>query len=313
MSITSYRRITQFSFILLIFLIPVLDIFRYDSDLQELIIFGHVWSLGLKQGFYAEHTVWGALQVAVQFFLRAVLPWLLFLALFPLLGYLTGRFFCGWLCPEGALFELADYLTFRVIGRKSIYGPKPNESVVPEGTRLRFVLFALVTMIVVPLIGGISLTGYLVSPRTIFNQIASWHFTFGVKAGIIGVALYMLITSIFVRHVLCKFVCAAGLMQMLFGWISPLSLRLRLDSCRIRECTDCRGCERTCFMNITPRKNKRDISCVNCGACVEACDRELGSGRGLFRLGFGPLRNGTSDQREPSRRSGPVHTDIAHR
>ena len=107
MSLTAYRRITQLTFILIVFLIPVLNIFRYDSDLKELIFFGQVWSLGLKQGFLSDHTAIGAFQVAVQFFLRAILPWLLFLALFPLLGYLTGRFFCGWLCPEGALFELA--------------------------------------------------------------------------------------------------------------------------------------------------------------------------------------------------------------
>jgi Fe-S-cluster-containing dehydrogenase component len=40
-------------------------------------------------------------------------------------------------------------------------------------------------------------------------------------------------------------------------------------------------------MNVTPRKNKRDISCVNCGACVVACNKELGTGKGLFHLGFG--------------------------
>jgi ferredoxin len=40
-------------------------------------------------------------------------------------------------------------------------------------------------------------------------------------------------------------------------------------------------------MNVTPRKNKRDISCVNCGACIEACNSELGPGKGLFHLGFG--------------------------
>ena len=40
-------------------------------------------------------------------------------------------------------------------------------------------------------------------------------------------------------------------------------------------------------MNVNPRKNKRDISCVNCGACVEACNKELGQGKGLFQLRFG--------------------------
>jgi len=101
------------------------------------------------------------------------------------------------------------------------------------------------------------------------------------------VAIYMLITSIFVRHVLCRYVCAAGLMQMLFGWISPRSLRLNMDTARISACTDCKGCDKACFMNVTPRKNKRDISCVNCGACIAACNRELGAGSGLFHLGFG--------------------------
>jgi ferredoxin len=43
---------------------------------------------------------------------------------------------------------------------------------------------------------------------------------------------------------------------------------------------------KSCEVNITPRKNKRDSSCVNCGACVDACNQELGSGRGLFHLGF---------------------------
>ena len=29
-------------------------------------------------------------------------------------------------------------------------------------------------MVVLPLVGGISLTGYLVAPKTIFHQIATW-------------------------------------------------------------------------------------------------------------------------------------------
>ncbi|MDP2158266.1 MAG: 4Fe-4S binding protein [Nitrospirota bacterium] len=278
---------TQIGFILLVFLMPVLNIFRYDTATKELIILGQVWSLGLNEAFYADQSMRGAGHIALQFFLKAILPWIVFLAIFPLLGFLTGRFFCGWFCPEGTLFELADNLTLKFLGRRSFFVKKPNDPEVPEGRKLLYIIIAILSLIVLPLIGGVALTGYLVAPKTIWSQIINWEFTFGVKAGIIGVSIYMLITSILIRHSLCKYICAAGLMQMLFGWVSPVSVRVRMNMDRADECTNCRACEKACFMDVLPRMNKRDISCVNCGACVAACHQELGKGKGLFHFQSG--------------------------
>lgn len=288
-----FRRITQILFILLIFLMPVLDMLRYDSTTKELIVLGQVWSLGLKQGFYADRSIAGATHVALHFVLRAILPWVVLLSLFPLLGYFTGRFFCGWLCPEGAMFEYVDFLSLKLMGRRSLYGKKSNDPEVKRGNKLLYTTIAVSSFIALPLMAGVSLTGYFIAPKSIWSQIINWNLSSGVKAGVAGVAIYMLVTSIFVRHVFCKYVCAAGLMQMLSGWINPASLHITMDSARITECTDCRGCEKACFMGVLPRRNKKDVSCVNCGACIVACNKELGYEKGLFHYnrGFAPLRD----------------------
>lgn len=274
------RRTSQLLFILLIIIMPVFDILRFDSETRSLIFFGNEWGLGLKDNFYADTSLHGVSHVTVQFFLKAILPWIGILSIFPLLGYLSGRLFCGWLCPEGTLFEFFDFLTLKIFGRRSLFGKASNNPEITVRNRLPYAILALLSMIIIPLLGGVVLTSYFVNSKTIWTQIINWQFTFGIKAGIIGVSIYLLISSLIVRHTLCKYVCSAGLMQMLFGWTSPVSLRIKMDQVRIKACTDCRACERVCFMNVKPRLPKRDINCVNCGECIEACNRELG--KGLF-------------------------------
>ena len=185
------RRLTQAGFLLLIFLMPVFDILRYDTATKELFIFGQVWSFGLKSGFYSDPSIYGAAHIAVHFFLKAILPWVIVLSIFPLLGVLLGRFFCGWLCPEGALFELADFLTLKTLGRRSLYKKKPNDPDIKPGSRLLYGVLALLFLLIVPPLTGIALTGYFIAPNTIWHQITTWNFTFGVKAGIIGVSIYI--------------------------------------------------------------------------------------------------------------------------
>jgi len=51
---------------------------------------------------------------------------------------------------------------------------------------------------------------YFVNPATVWSQVMNWEFSFSEKAGIIGVAIYMFLSSMIIRHTLCKYVCSAG-------------------------------------------------------------------------------------------------------
>ncbi|MBI5055650.1 MAG: 4Fe-4S binding protein [Nitrospirae bacterium] len=301
MKLTVYRRTTQAAFILFILLMPVLNIFRYDVDARALIVFGNVWSLGLPQGFYTDRSITGSLHVALRFFLKAILPWILILSVFPLLGTLTGRSFCGWFCPEGAVFELFDFLTVKIFGRRSLFTKRPNDPGEHAKNRMPCIILSLFCMIAIPLFTGIMLTGYFVAPRTVWGQIMNWDFTFGVKAGIIGVSIYLFISAMIVRHTLCKYICGAGLMQMLFGWASPVSLRIKTDPAKLGACTDCRQCEKVCFMNVKPRLLRKDINCVNCGECISACTKELGKEKCIFS--FAQSRHCALPSKEPVRKA----------
>ena len=77
---------------------------------------------------------------------------------------------------------------------------KPNDPGTPAETRLPYIILALFCMITIPLFMGVVMTGYFVNPRTVWSQVLNWEFTFGVKAGIIGVSIYMFISAMIVRH-----------------------------------------------------------------------------------------------------------------
>ena len=58
--------------------------------------------------------------------------------------------------------------------------------------------------------------------------------------------------------------------------------------------------EKVCFMDVKPRAPRRDINCINCGECIEACNMELGDRKGLFSFSMpGPEIKDKKDDISP--------------
>ncbi len=180
-----------------------------------------------------------------------------------LFGLLLGRTICGFLCPVGLIQELLY----------KIKTPKLRKS---KATRvfsyLKYVvLVALVVvlpvMFAVPgfceficpagtLEGGV---GLLANPANegslgMLGPLFTWKFT---------LLIVIVVLSVFVYRVFCRFLCPLGALYGFFCRVSLLGIKLDKQ-----KCTDCGLCISVCKMDI---KRVGDHECIHCGKCIEVC------------------------------------------
>jgi polyferredoxin len=273
MNFQTARRTTQVITLFLLCAIPIFDIFRFDVINLELYLFRQLWSFA-PSGDYVS----GAGGDAVNFVFKAVLPAWFFLLSVPLWGLVLGRMACGWFCPMGAMLEAGDYFDRNIRriskgGMDRLYG-------------LLTILLLLVCLVTI----GVFLSAYFIRPSDILKQVTTFKMSPLLLVISVSNAAVIFIAYTFMRRLFCSFVCLGAIFQILPAVASPLSFRVRFDRKRARLCTNCKGCEKVCFMGIRPRTMKKvDPKCVACGNCITACTQELGKKNKLFSYGFGKI------------------------
>ncbi len=181
---------------------------------------------------------------------------------------LFGRMICGWLCPFGLIQELLH----------KIPTPKLKKSPV---TRLlswfKYVVLVFFVLIVpityafrdtpLPafckyicpagtLEGGLMLLANKVNASyfSMLGPLFTWKFL---------VLVSVVVGSIFIFRVFCRFICPLGALYGLFNRISIFGIRVD-DS----KCTNCGLCVSKCKMDI---RHVGDMECISCGECAEVC------------------------------------------
>jgi polyferredoxin len=157
----------------------------------------------------------------------------------------VGRRYCGRVCAFGALTQLLDAV---LPGRLRVNVPRGLER---NASRIKFALLAF-TLIYFVVTRDMSIYRY-VEPFWMFGMFA----TPPLWAGL-GV---LLVASVFVRNLYCRFLCPVG---AALGLISHLTM-FRIK--RWSECSTCRICQKACQWGAIEGPRILVAECVRCDDC----------------------------------------------
>ena len=181
---------------------------------------------------------------------------------------LFGRMICGWFCPFGLIQELLH----------KIKTPKLKKNKVTRILSYFKYVVLVFFVLIVPIIyafrdtplpafckyicpagtieGGVSLLANEVNSSyfAMLGPLFTWKFLLMVS---------ILVGSIFIFRLFCRFICPLGALYGLFNKISVFGVKVDEP-----KCTHCNLCVNHCKVDI---KHVGDQECISCGECVKVC------------------------------------------
>lgn len=185
-----------------------------------------------------------------------------------LYGILFGRMICGYLCPFGLIGELLH----------KIKTPKLRKSRVTRLLSYLKYVILVIFVFIVPILyafrdvpfpsfckficpagtieGGVLLLSNKLNDSffSMLGPLFTWKFVLMVS---------ILVGSVFVFRLFCRFICPLGAFYGLFNRFSVFGVRFDRS-----KCIDCGKCVTTCKVDI---RHVGDAECISCGECISAC------------------------------------------
>ncbi len=176
---------------------------------------------------------------------------------------LVKKAFCSWLCPIGTLSESLWMLGRKLFGL-DITTPRwldyPLRSL--KYLLLGFFVFSIMHM------DTEALGAFIYSPYNKMADVKMYMFFAELSGMALWTILGLMILSVFVKNLWCRYLCPYGAFLGIAGWLSPLKITRTKSTC-----IDCRLCTQACPMSINVHEAGRVWSdeCTSCMACVQAC------------------------------------------
>jgi cytochrome c oxidase accessory protein FixG len=196
---------------------------------------------------------------------------------FLLVTVVLGRVWCGWLCPQTTLCDLAEWAARR-LGLKVEH----NRLV---GDLWRKILIHGVYLLLSFLVSA-NLLWYFIEPHQFFSQLAGGELHYAAVLTLVLTGLLVYLDLALVRRLMCSDFCPYGRIQT--ALVDKATLTLHLPPQELPRCIKCGACVRTCPMEIDIRQGYQ-VQCINCGRCLDACRKTMAKRAepGLISYTFG--------------------------
>ncbi|MBN9294205.1 MAG: cytochrome c oxidase accessory protein CcoG [Flavobacteriia bacterium] len=290
------RKIVSYVLLIVLFALPYIKMegepfLMFNILERKFIIFGKIF---WPQDFYL--------------FALAMIVGVVFVILFTII---FGRLFCGWVCPQTIFMEMVfRRIEYWIDGdythqKKLRDAPWNKEKIfkrVLKHTIFWIISFAIANTFLAYIIGSDQLW-------QIIREPVSVHLGGFISIIVFTSVFYMVFTRL--REQVCTTICPYGRLQGVL--LDPNSMVIAYDYVRGEErgkfrknedrktagkgdCIDCKQCVLVCPTGIDIR-NGTQLECVNCTACIDACDHMMegvGLEKGLIRY---VSENGIKDRK----------------
>jgi polyferredoxin len=173
------------------------------------------------------------------------LAWYLFFGFTVISTLLWGRLYCGRICAFGALTQLLDAT---LPGGWRVNVPRAIER------RAAWIKFGLLAGILIY---------FLATRHTMVYRYVEPFWMFGLSESPplwLGLGV-LLVATVFVRNLYCRFLCPVGAALGLMSYVSVLRIK------RWKECDTCRICQKACEWGAIDGPRILVTECVRCDDC----------------------------------------------
>lgn len=181
-----------------------------------------------------------------------------------LIAFLFRKGFCGWICPVGFVSNLAERggrhlrLTFRL----PVWLDLPLLS-------LKYLLLAFFVYLILYRMTLAQIEAFHQTPYNLAADAKMLVFFLSPSGLALGVMIFLVVISFFIRNFWCRYLCPYGAMLGLFA-LAPFTAVIKRKP---ESCIDCKRCEKVCpaSIKITGKKSLKTPECVGCTECIAAC------------------------------------------